>query len=318
MAIGYNTILYPILSIKGSVMDDYLEVYANFTEWFENHPLGLAKKTVKQYLFIVKSLANFLRLFQVRALNDLSQDTFSKFIHLKPNKERYSASSVIQRIAALDIFFSWAIENKWIRENNNPVVYYKKMKIQPRLFDDALHTKNITANILTPQEQQKLINCGEIKDLSSARNNCIFLLTIATGLYVEEVSTLQKNAVNLHRGYLLINKGGDNERRVDIDLTICEKACKEWGNYRKEIPGEVTNPLYFLNRNGKQIEPNRLYEIVSKILTKNGIKKNQMGPDLLRQTAIFNMLKNGSTVEEVKKATGITTSAQIEKYMPFI
>jgi site-specific recombinase XerD len=299
-------------------MNTYLTLYENFSDWFEIQSMGLAKKTIKQYLFIVKSLVRFLENFHVRTLNDLSPDIFSKFIQIKPNKNLYSVSSVIQRIAALDIFFAWAIENKWIYENNNPVIYYKKMKIQPRRFDAIFNPKNIPANILTPQEQNILICSVDRQEIPSVRDHCIALMILGTGLFAEEITTLKMGAIDFNRGYLIIHKDSEKERRVDIDLTICGNVCKRWNNERKQIPAAATNQFYFINRNGKQIEPNRLYEIVSKLLIKSGIQKSQMGPDLLRQTAIFNMLRNGSTVEEVKKLTGITTSTHVEKYLLFV
>ena len=57
-----------------------------------------------------------------------------------------------------------------------------------------------------------------------------------------------------------------------------------------------------------------LYKIVSTAMIATGIKKERIGPEILRQTAIINMFKKGHTLEEVRAFTGIKTLSRRAVY----
>lgn len=294
-------------------MENYLELQENFEKWFKSHCSNLADKTKSQYLFVITSFIKYIISFNVFSLKELSPEIFIKFLHIKPNGKLYSSSSITQRIAALDIFFSWADKNNLVNLNNNPILYYKKNKILPRNLEKK--PKNNFINILSDVEQKKLIKkLGRVYNFTTARNHCIVLLILATGLFAEEITTLKNKSVHLKKGFLIVDPTSHRKRKVKINLDICKKSCEIWSGFLNQFSKNQKNSLFFISRTGKKIGANRLYEIVAKILLKAEIKKEQMGPDLLRQTAISNMLKKGSTVDEIKKNTGITSSSQIEKY----
>ena len=45
-----------------------------------------------------------------------------------------------------------------------------------------------------------------------------------------------------------------------------------------------------------------------------GIIKPHLGPEILRQTAIVNMINSGKTIEEIQAITGIKTLKNIQRY----
>lgn len=276
--------------------------------------MGLAKNTSEQYLFVLKSFLNFLHSFRTASLNDINKDLFLMFIRIKRNKDPYSETSIRQRIAALDIFFAWAIESRIVRLDNNPVLYYKKMKVQPKLLGEKKEAEQPLLEILSAQEQENLIKMGVRHDFLSIRNYCISLIIMTIGLHAEEIVTLNFDSVNLKKGYLVIGKGALNERKIMIVNQECKKACQEWESYREKFLGTKSQYTYFFNHRLSPISTKSLYEIISKYLLSCGIQKKHMGSDLLRQTALCNMIKEGYSIDEIKNITGIKTTSQIEKY----
>ena len=74
--------------------------------------------------------------------------------------------------------------------------------------------------------------------------------------------------------------------------------------------------LFFFTQHIKSLTIRTLYRIVSNYALNAGIARD-IGSDVLRKTAIFNMLKNGLPVEEIQKNTGLNVGS-IDKYRQII
>ncbi|MDX2164891.1 MAG: tyrosine-type recombinase/integrase [Gammaproteobacteria bacterium] len=298
---------------------NHSKLYDDFQGWFTADSTRLSKKTVEQYLVIVKNLFAYMTGFNISALSDFSYESFSRFVQIKPNKGSYSTSSINQRVAALDIFFSWAVKERFVPENTNPVVAYKKMGIQPRRIDTQVPNEEVKLEILTNAQQAKLNSEIQSENFLPIRNHCIAVLILSTGLYAYEIVNLTIDSIDTERWCITIEKGGgDRKRKININSKICKKACLAWVEVRKKLLGSQVTPHYFLTGKLTPINRKIVYHSISQKLKKCGIHKKQNGPDILRQTAIFNMLKEGHTFEEVSRITGITTLAQLQKYKAFL
>ena len=57
-----------------------------------------------------------------------------------------------------------------------------------------------------------------------------------------------------------------------------------------------------------------LYKIVSEFLQAASITKTHLGSELLRQTAICNMVRRGLSLEEIQANIGFSNLRSIDKY----
>lgn len=166
--------------------------------------------------------------------------------------------------------------------------------------------------ILTPKEQEALLNAKGKDSFTSARNRLVIALILTTALYAEEVIGLLVKDIDLKSGYIIIhNKKG--KRRVQINSQVC-KACQGWLTIRASTLRVPKTPFLFLTDKAKSITKRELHRIISKSMIEADIDKEHLGPEVLRQTAIFNMLNSGKTIEEVQAITGIKTLKNIQRY----
>lgn len=140
------------------------------------------------------------------------------------------------------------------------------------------------------------------------------LLILASGLFAEELITLPISNFHLYKGYLNIVGEEKRERKVPLDLALCKKACSDWLMAREELlAGEEYNLLFF-SQHFLPLSKRMLYKMVHETLVEANIYKKDMGPDMLRQTALLNMFKNGMSLEEVQQNTGIKTLERLKVY----
>lgn len=147
-----------------------------------------------------------------------------------------------------------------------------------------------------------------------ARNKCLISIILMGALRTEEVITLSVDDINLKDSYIDIGKQTNRQRRIEINSQKYKLACQDWLAVRKSmLHGERASLLFFTD-SIQPITKRKLHKIISKAMIEAGINKVHMGTEILRQTAIANMLSSGKTIEEVQTIIGIKTLKNIQKY----
>jgi len=193
---------------------------------------------------------------------------------------------------------------------------YKKAQLNRTILaaDDDGAENASPIILLQPHEQEKLVSMTAENEFAAIRNKCIVELILASALYANEVICLHLAELNLKISYVDVIDS-KHDRRVALNMDICEQSCKAWLKLRKKtLSGNDNCSFLFCTKNFEQLSKRRLYEIVSQYLLKAGVVKEHLGADVLRQTAICNMFMMDKTLEEVQQATGIQTLARLEKY----
>lgn len=251
----------------------------------------------------------YLDSFNIARLKDVSNDLLIQFI-TKRGSKLYAQANVNLRLSALYLFYAWAHANKY--SQTNPIIEYKKTKLNTKPFPKKILKSDDDIVVLTPKEQEALLN-AKGKDLFTAiRNRFVIDLILAGALYAEEVIGLLVKDINLKKGYITVynKKGG---RMAQINSRLC-KSCQKWLTIRARILRTQKLPFLFLTDKARPITKRELHRIISKCIVEASIDKKHLGPEVLRQTAIFNMLSAGKTIEEVQAITGIKTLKNIQKY----
>lgn len=298
-------------------MNSIQKLHHQFNQWVtkENLSSVYTALTLKMYQNTIENFLHYLEIKHIAKLNDLDDTLLHPFIAYKPNKKPYAAASINQRIAALDLFFTWAYEQRYCRIN--PILSYKKAKLQPRTLNSRLtKLNNESLDILDDTEQKRLYDILGI-DLwfSAYRDAAIIELILESGLYAEEIITLEINNLNIEKKRVYIRGEDKRERQVKMNKLSHLSFCKQWLKFRQQFLGKHEYPLVFFTQRLKPMTKALLYQQISSYLLKGNIHKSQKGPDLLRQTAIVTMLKSGLTIEEVQANIGHKHLLSLERYI---
>ncbi len=280
-----------------------------FNIWIENQ--SYTSNTKNTYLKIIRDFLSYLHNFNKGRLNNVSIELLLQFVTKRGGK-LYAPANTSLRLSALGLFFAWAYKNKYCYKN--PIIEYRKTKLNKKPFFSKAYKNGNDIVILSSEEQLALLNSNTDQSFVATRNKCIISMLLDTALYAEELIKLQVNDLDLEKSCLEIrNKNLSKKRKIQFSTSVC-KLCRNWLTQRnKFICNKQMNKLFFTDKITK-ISKRTLYRIISKAMLDAGINKPHLGPEILRQTSIYNMLNSGKSIEEVQLITGIKTLKNIQKY----
>jgi site-specific recombinase XerD len=291
---------------------EYKNILHLFQQWLVvTHPF--AEPTLESYTSIIKNFLAYALAFHRCSLNDLDQDFLHAFIFMKSDGTPYAPASVKVRIAALGLFFGWAFNSHYARQDL--IVMYKKARIRSKPLTGKPGKLTTALTIFSVAEQQALLSLKTDDSFTAIRTRCLITLILATALFIEEVVNLQESALQLDKGYVEISDNNKRARRIDLANTFCKEASDAWLKIRAQTIGaKGKTSLAFFTPDLMPLNRHILYRNITEYLRQAGIEKDKCSPEILRQTAICNMFCNGKTVAEVQLLTGIKTLAQLELY----
>lgn len=297
------------------------KIFSQFKKWLETKSI-YADYTISTYTRWINYFLSYCEDFNITKLNDVDNGLIYKFTSKRLDKKTgkilpYAKNYTKSRIAALEVFFSWAYENGYCREN--PITRYKKWSMKTRTIASIEGRKPsvMALDVLSPKEQKQLLQVKTMRDFSLVRDKCIVLLILASAIFAEELISLPTSALYLKKGYLRVGSEGKRLRKASIDIALCEQACNDWLAVRDEVLGNDDFPLLFFSTNLLPLSKRMLYKIVSEFLTLVNIAKKDMGPDMLRQSAILNFFRSKLPIEEIQVRTTLTLET-LEKYNKLI
>ena len=164
------------------------------------------------------------------------------------------------------------------------------------------HHRNIS--YLTDIEARRLLEVVANSHLPyfAPRDTAIVSLLLNTGIRVSELTNLRiKDFEDVFGNSFFINitrKGGDESR-----LPVSPNVAENIKNYLLKRETQPDEPL-FLSRKGNRIKQNTVYWLVRSYLEKAGIKKEKMGPHVLRHTVGTSLRAKGFDLVTIQKLLG--------------
>ncbi len=168
---------------------------------------------------------------------------------------------------------------------------------------------------LEPDELDRLLAAPTVTKLSGARDSAILHLLFSTGLRVAELTSLNRDQVNLKTDELsVIGKGG--KARL---VFISESARQALANYLKRRKDR--DPALFIRhgrllanvkeaQTDRRLTPRTIQRVVKQNAKKAGITKN-VHPHTIRHSFATDLLGNGADIRSVQQLLGhasITTT----------
>ncbi len=156
-------------------------------------------------------------------------------------------------------------------------------------------------DVLTLDEQEKLLNQFNLRYITSQRNKTMIQLLLNTGLRLSEMTNLKWNDIDLMTGQVKVVEGkGLKDRILWLDeetLTMLgkwkQRQFKEWGK----------SHLVFTTRTLRQLDGKAVRSMIKTYSDKAGIKKH-ITTHSLRHTFASDLLRDTKNIRIVQKALG--------------
>lgn len=156
-------------------------------------------------------------------------------------------------------------------------------------------------DVLTLDEQEKLLNQFNLRYITSQRNKTMIQLLLNTGLRLSEMTNLKWNDIDLMTGQVKVVEGkGLKDRILWLDeetLSMLgkwkQRQFKEWGR----------SDLVFTTRTLHSLDGKAVRSMIKTYSDKAGIKKH-ITTHSLRHTFASDLLRDTKNIRIVQKALG--------------
>lgn len=231
-------------------------------------------------------------------VEDLTSEDLNNFSYDQAIDGR-SPTTIARRLAAMKNFF----------------LFLESEKIASNLLTEEISLPKKDKNlpvVLNEEEVKNLLNAPDLNDEIGIRDYAILQVMYSCGLRVSECVNLQIKQINEQERLVKVIGKGKKERIIPIR----EIAIEAINNYIKNIRNKhlvVDKNFIFLNKKGKQISRQDLYNIIVKYAKMANIEK-KIHPHTLRHTFATNLLDNGADLRVVQEMLGHTNIGTTQIY----
>lgn len=260
-------------------MKKELENFLTYLDMVENK----SKNTISAYR---RDLTDFVSWIETNlegvAYSELKKQDLLSFIMYRA-KLGDSPATRARKTSSLKTFFAYLTDNEVIERDISQGLKSPKLPKKEPVSATADEAKTI------------LSYC------KSDRDKAMFSIMFNCGLRRNEVVELDLESINYEDMSLLVHGKGDKERVVYMN----EDTYKLVLNYLKQRAWHYTgdSEALFLTRTGKRLLPNKINEIMSKLVANSGIDKHYT-PHTCRKTCATLMARAGEPVQVVQKVLG--------------
>lgn len=260
-------------------MKSEIENFLTYLDMVENK----SKNTVSAYKRDLTDFESWVELnLDIASYSDLKKQDLLSYL-LYRAKLGDSPATRARKTSSLKTFFAYLTDNEMIDRDIAQGLKAPKLP----------HKEPVSA---TADEAKSILSCCK-----SDRDKAMFSIMFNCGLRRSEVVELDLESLNHEDMSLLVHGKGDKERVVYMN----EDTYKLVLNYLKQRTEHYTgdSEALFLTRTGKRILPNKVNEIMSKLVANSGIDKHYT-PHTCRKTCATLMAKSGEPVQIVQKVLG--------------
>jgi len=131
---------------------------------------------------------------------------------------------------------------------------------------------------------------------------------------VNEITSLQLDAINLETAEIYIAKGGKtNARKLPLkanQIILFQKYSEERNEILSKNETQKTNNFFIISKFGTALESGA----INRMINEGKEKKDKMQPLKIRQSVTLNLLKSGNDVRVVQIFIGHRRSSSTEEY----
>jgi integrase/recombinase XerD len=269
----------------------FLSEYLEFLEVEK----GLSPNTIDAYRNDLTAFFDFCQERGISSIEKIDRVDLNAYI-LRLREDKYTASSVMRKVASLRGFFKWFCANEYGKKN--PAQTLEQPKLPKRL-----------PKVMTVEELNKIIN----SDLSLLESLIVELL-YGCGLRVSELVNLKLTNIDVKQKFIQCYGKGSKERIVPFG-NKAKDAINKYLKQRERIVLEhklgANLKTLLLKDNGNKVSRQDVYNFIRK----QGEKINKhISPHTLRHSFATHLLDNGADLRVVQELLGHSDVATTQLY----
>lgn len=258
--------------------------------------LGQSSFTLIRIKYSLRKLARFLVDEQVHHIEDITPEILSDYqeelafcLTVKGNPLSPGAQEKL--LSAVKGFCRYLMENDYLVSDPAAKIRLpKKSRRLPKL-------------ILSVEEIRKLMATPDMRTHEGFRNRVILEILYDTAIRRSELAGIRLSDLDVKAGYVLIHGKGGKDRVVPMSSRVCELVHNYIIGVRPFLAEGEDDGYLILNRWGKKMHHQAVYQAVRRCVDLAGIKKN-VSTHTLRHACATHMLKNGAPVRHVQEMLG--------------
>lgn len=259
-----------------------LQTLSEYLEYLEIEK-GLSINTLDAYRRDLSAFLEFCSTLGADELNQIQRTHLNSYI-IDLREKKYSATSVMRKIASLRGFFKWLCASEICLLN--PTLTLEQPKI--------------------PRKLPKVMTIAEIENILrenlSKTERLIIELLYGCGLRVSELINLKTNSIDLNASYLKCIGKGSKERLVPLG-SKAKEALNEYFMQRDYLVKKynVETKNLWISDSGRFLTRQDIYNFIHEQGQK--IHKN-ISPHTLRHSFATHLLENGADLRIVQELLG--------------
>lgn len=269
-----------------------LQILSEYLEYLEVEK-GLSQNTLDAYRRDLSAFIDFCASLGVEELTQIQRNHLNSYI-LDLREKKYSATSVMRKIASLRGFFKWLCANEICVQN--PTLTLEQPKIPKKL-----------PKVMTISEIENILR----EDLTKTQRLIVELL-YGGGLRVSELVGLKTNSIDLNANYLRCSGKGSKERLVPLG-SKAKEALTEYFEHRDFLVKKhnLDSKKLFISDSGRFLTRQDIYNFIHEQGKK--INKN-ISPHTLRHSFATHLLENGADLRIVQELLGHSDVSTTQLY----
>ena len=250
---------------------------------------AMSQNTVTSYISDVKKFLDFYG----GNVEDVVPEDIEKYLLERGD---LSERSQARLISALRSFFSWIVQEGYIKDNPCDKV-------------DSPKLGRYLPSVLSQEEVTAILTSVDTSSWQGKRDRAILEVLYSCGLRVSEAVALKISNIYIKEGFIRVIGKGNKERLVPIG----EAAIEALGTYLTERPipaDRKSDNVVFLNRFGRSLSRVSMFNMVKKQALSAGIDK-EISPHTFRHSFATHLIENGADLRGVQEMLGhenITTT----------
>lgn len=250
---------------------------------------AMSQNTVTSYISDVKKFLDFYG----GNVEDVVPEDIEKYLLERGD---LSERSQARLISALRSFFSWIVQEGYIKDNPCDKV-------------DSPKLGRYLPSVLSQEEVTAILTSVDTSSWQGKRDRAILEVLYSCGLRVSEAVALKISNIYIKEGFIRVIGKGNKERLVPIG----EAAIEALGTYLTERPipaDRKSDNVVFLNRFGRSLSRVSMFNMVKKQALIAGITK-EISPHTFRHSFATHLIENGADLRGVQEMLGhenITTT----------
>ncbi|HYE63051.1 MAG TPA: site-specific tyrosine recombinase XerD [Phycisphaerales bacterium] len=295
---------------RPALPDHFAKLVAHFMG-FLRVECGLSQNTLDAYGRDLYDLLMDMHEKGVGELPAISSRHVSTHIAELKSKRLMEGSSVIRHLAAIKVFFRWALSTGLITKDPTEVL---DRPTRWKKLPDVLSPKQVAALLAAPKPESRPKMPGQEDVPLWLRDKALLELLYASGLRASEVAGLTLNELHTTLGVVRVTGKGNKQRLVPMGAPAREAVERYLDECRPRLDradGRDKGRV-LLSRTGRPLERVAVWQIVKRCALEAGLR--DVHPHTLRHSFATHLLIGGADLRVVQEMLGHADIATTQIY----